>query len=133
MKANHHLPAICLGHCASHEAYTPYRGPIVIHAGKSKEFMTLTLNDGSKVPWNELLYGYAIGIADLIAVWSVGDWQGKRPSDGGLNSDVVEAMKSCWAEGPYCWIFNNVRALKEPVKMPGNMRVWEIRDELLKL
>lgn len=100
---------------------TTYRGPLLIHAGKSRQWYTPYLNDGSPAPAEDALaYGAAVGIADLVACVhhaSYVRWPGGMPA-------VVAAMRSAFAEGPYCWVLDNVRPLVEPVPMRGAQGLW---------
>jgi hypothetical protein len=68
---------------------TNYRGPLLIHAAKSRADLRLVLPDGTAVP-PELDYGCLIGSAELVDCVPIG----AVPPDP-------------FAEGPCCWILRN--------------------------
>lgn len=92
--------------------YTSYRGELLIHAGKSKDW--LTSEDIARFPL--MKFGYALGIATLV--------------------DCVHIKTRRWAEqypylhrnehaiGPYCWVLANVRRLGEPLQINGAQGLW---------
>ena len=83
---------------------TPYRGPLAIHAGKSRAWM----GDGDR---QDLVFGAVVAVADLV---DCRRWE-----------DLPPAM---WdrddAEGPWCWILANVRRIT-PVYVRGAQGLWE--------
>ena len=90
---------------------TTYRGPLLIHAGKSKAFMhTNTLNDGTKVDRSALVFGAIIGIAELTDCERVENLDTDDP----------------FAEGPWCWTLANVRAFAAPIPYRGQMGLFAV-------
>lgn len=85
---------------------TSYRGPIAIHAGKSKAWLNGDPGD------DVLVFGAVVAIADLVGC--------KR----------VEDLVGQWAEhahahGPWCWMLSKVRRLEPPVPARGAQGLWE--------
>jgi hypothetical protein len=96
-----------------------HRGPLLIHAGKSRKFMgTLSLSE--MVEWPEyaeskLPFGCIIGMVDVV---------GCEPYDR-------EKHTSVWASGPYCLITENPRRLAEPIPYLGALGLFDVPDKLL--
>jgi hypothetical protein len=85
---------------------TSYRGPLLIHAGKSRS----RLGDfGPDEPEPAAMsFGAIIGLAELVDCVPVQDVAGQP-----------------FAEGPWCWRLGNVRPLKKIVPMPGRLSLWD--------
>ena len=85
---------------------TPYRGPMAIHAGKSRSW----LEYGDELDYPNMAFGAVIAIADLVAcvpVWEL----------------PYEEQKSIHANGPWCWKLANVRRIN-PVLFRGAQGLW---------
>ena len=93
---------------------TSYRGPLLIHAGRSREWflsLGLVFPDGSEVPSaSSCVYGAIIGQARLVAC--------VRKADPRVASDP-------WAEGPWCWILDDVQAFADPLFVAGQRMLWD--------
>lgn len=100
---------------------TRFRGPLLIHASKSKLYITDCepedfAIEGITLPksWDDLDWGKVIGIVDVV--------------------DVVDfrAVKGQpFAEGPFCWLLNNPRAVV-PVPVRGQRSIFPVPDALIK-
>jgi hypothetical protein len=101
---------------------TPHRGPLAIHAGKSRKVMES--EDPSEWPERygiempraeELTFGAIIAIAELVDCVRV--------------EDLPDELRGHpFAEGPWCWVLNEVRRIV-PVRCKGAQLVW--RTELV--
>lgn len=87
---------------------TRYRGPLLIHAGKSRKLKMDVLPGGTKVP-SGLVYGALIGVVDLVDCVPVDDVAGDP-----------------FALGPWCWKVENPRAI-EPVAWKGQLNLFNVR------
>lgn len=93
---------------------TAYRGPLLIHCGKSTRFMTEFFPTGEPVPSEARdPSGMAMGVVDLVGC--------VRPDDLKLN---------LWAHGPWCWVVANPRPVK-PFPIRGKTLLFEVPDELI--
>ena len=92
---------------------TKYRGPIAIHAGKSKAWLQDTLPDGTKVPLRELEFGKIIGIVDLVDC-----------------VPVDQVADDPFAYGPWCWVLADPRPLAHPIPYKGQLGLFEVPDNL---
>lgn len=93
---------------------TGYRGELLIHAGRSRAWfqsLGLLFPDGSEVPSpSSCLYGAVIGRARLVDCIAASD-----PRVAG----------NPWAEGPWCWMLEDVRPLAEPIFVAGKQMLWD--------
>jgi ASCH domain len=99
---------------------TAYRGPLLIHAGKSRR--SLNAEDAASWPArygvelpgeSELVFGAIIGRVDVVDCVSI-DAAGLWPV-GGLP----------FAEGPWCWILENSVAFDVPFFCSGQTLLWQ--------
>lgn len=102
--------------------YTRYRGPLLIHAGKSRRWLLddyeldLYRSEGIAIPHNnDLVYGALIGKCTLAGCYPYNDVKGQD-----------------WALGPWCWKLADVRPLDEPVpSYRGAPGLFEVPDLVL--
>jgi hypothetical protein len=87
---------------------TSYRGPIAIHAGKSRAWMDEC--DASDRP--SMAFGAVVATAEL---YECVRWE--RLSD--------ELKERHDASGPWCWMLRNVRRIDPPVPQSGAQGLWE--------
>jgi hypothetical protein len=105
----------------------PYRGPLAIHAGKSRDYM----GDLTDEQWEVLhgmipekglniaCFGAIVGLVDVIGCLSIDEYQRRFPGD-------------IWAFGDWCHVYANPRKLKTPIPWRGQLGVFEIPDEIIK-
>lgn len=106
-----------------------YRGPIAIHAGKSKSSIVIAsefcLDRGIEPPSREdLVFGKIIAVARLIDVVDY------APAHS-LWEDANNVQSDPWAFGPKCWILDDIQPLTEPVEYKGNTTLWKVCDEAI--
>jgi hypothetical protein len=86
---------------------TKYRGPIAIHAGKSRAWL-----DGDEDPDLDLVFGAVIATATLVDCV-------RREQ---LPAHLREHRH---AYGPWCWVLADICRLDEPVPARGAQGLWE--------
>lgn len=87
---------------------TPYRGPLAIHAGKSREWM----DDQDEHDYPGMVFGAVIAIAQLVACQPV--------------SRLSEELRAhVHANGPWCWVLEDVRRI-DPIAARGAQGLWDI-------
>lgn len=103
---------------------THYRGPLLIHAGKSRKF----LGDNDERHFSErgepLVFGAVIAMARLVDMLHIeairrGDYDKKYP--------FLRTHKH--AEGQWCWILADVERLAVPVPHNGLQGLWDCPDD----
>lgn len=87
---------------------TSYRGPLAIHAGKSVAW--LDPEDKVDRPW--MAFGAIVATARLVDCVRVES----LPPDLQARFD---------ANGPYCWILDDVKPFSTPVPATGARGLWE--------
>lgn len=86
---------------------TSYRGPIAIHAGKSRTW--LCEGDAARYPGMD--YGAVIATARLVDCRRV--------------EDLLEPLRSNeHASGPWCWILTDIERI-DPIQTRGAQGLWE--------
>lgn len=97
---------------------TTYRGPLLIHAGKSREWMDY--EDGLRYP--ELAFGALVASANLVAcllLTDVAPWPNRWE----------HLRRHEHANGPWCWVLEDVRRIT-PVPCRGAQGLWELPPEV---
>ena len=87
---------------------TSYRGPLLIHAGKS----TAWLAGEDSERYEPMEFGAIVATADLV--------QCVR-----LESLPPELQAHEHANGPWCWVLNNIKRVTPVVPMRGAQGLWE--------
>lgn len=106
-----------------------YRGPIAIHAGKSREWLEEGESpgyddEGFKI--SELPFGAIVCVADLI------DWPTAEKIRAGMYDNRFPWLRDHQhVEGPFCMILQNVRPLAKPIPWKGAQGLWDVPDEVL--
>lgn len=93
---------------------TNYRGPLLIHAGKSRSDLGAAWEYPGIPDPVTLPFGMAVGIVQLVDVVPLAKVAG-RP----------------YAEGPYCWIVESPEAI-EPVSLAGRQGLFFVETELVR-
>jgi hypothetical protein len=86
---------------------TSYRGPLVIHAGKSRDW----LDEGDEALYPGMPFGAVVAVGELYDCVRVE----RLPAELADNEH---------ANGPWCWLLRNVRRIG-PIKQSGAQGLWE--------
>lgn len=110
---------------------TNYRGPIAIHAGKGLQYL-------DRFELAEYPSGCVIAIANLAAcerLATIGSYDSmpdrRKEIIAGTNRYWSEAATHKHAEGPWCWILEDVKQLVNPIPYRGSQGLWQIADEAI--
>jgi activating signal cointegrator 1 len=105
---------------------TAYRGPIAIHAGKSREWLGDNDEEAAlyAVDVRSIPFGAVVAVANLVAC---------------LKADDVAPWPNRWrhlrdhehANGPWCWVLEDVRRLPRPVPYRGAQGLWDIPQSVV--
>lgn len=105
---------------------TPYRGPMYLHAGKSRQWLTLdpgkTMDVSYKIPLSEMHFGAVIGIVHLIDCVHISKMPVQYPS----------LATHEHTNGPWCWVLDQKRITPiGPWPWKGALGLFEIDDDAL--
>jgi activating signal cointegrator 1 len=103
---------------------TRYRGPLAIHAGKGSQYLT-------KLELAKYPTGVILATCKLVACERL-DTIIRMGSSQYDKDDCIPGTKTKWwdaadhehAEGPYCWILEDVVQLEKPIPAVGKQGLW---------
>jgi hypothetical protein len=105
--------------------HVAYRGAILIHAGKSREWLELDLHglrdETYEIPLADMDFGAIVGVAQLRACIH-------------KNFLLHPTVRKAWpwlpthehAEGPFCWILEHVFRFSAPIPYRGARGLFDI-------
>lgn len=104
---------------------TSYRGPLLIHAGKSQAWMNR--NDEYDIPLSEMSFGAIVGVCNLVGCVNV----------NGM-SDCMRAT-AAWpwlethmhTEGPYCFVLTDCRRFENPIAYRGAQGFFDVPEAIV--
>lgn len=100
---------------------TPFRGKLLIHAGKSRGWMDDA--DAYGLRETDLVFGAIVATARLVACLRQGSpWPPL----------YAELQAHEHANGPWCWILEGVQRLRRPVYCPGAQGLWVPFDDAVR-
>lgn len=105
---------------------TRYRGDIAIHAGKS----TLWIRTWSGAMPRPMPFGAIVAVARLYDCLELASALEAiaRGEGGAAHAELL--IQSDHAGGPFCWMFDMIRPLAEPVYCPGAQGMWFVPPRL---
>jgi hypothetical protein len=111
-----HLIALFIKRVENRTWPTRYRGPILIHAGMSRDWL-----DTHPAIGEEMAFGAVVATANLIDCVHIDDVK------AGTFDLVYPWLKDHeHASGPYCFILADVKRLEQPVPMKGRQGLFDI-------
>lgn len=99
-----------LKHVENRTWYTPYRGPLAIHAGKSRKW----LGENDEAAYPDMAYGAIVAIVRLTHCCSLSQLAPSLRAEG-------------HAFGPFCWVLTDVVRLARPIQVRGAQGLWDWR------
>lgn len=105
---------------------TEYRGPLLIHAGLSTEWL-------SEWPVNEfpIVRGAILGIAELLDCVLIEQAKGKPVVSLAIANRWPWLLTHPHAEGPWGFVLGNVRRFRDPVPYSGAQQIWNVPSDNL--
>ena len=103
---------------------TMYRGPILIHAGKSRAWLDAGPDVGSEanygIPVSAMAFGAVVATAQLVNCVRA------EAIHSGKYDDIYPWAKDHYhVNGPWCWILDNVKRV-DPVPYRGAQGLFDI-------
>lgn len=117
---------------------TRYRGPLLIHAGKSKAWLTeedgMYYPDGKprKIDHDEATgkvfdFGALVGVAELVACLHI-----DKIEDGNYDTRYPWLREHAHTEGTWCWVLERPRRLHRAIPFRGALGLFDAPDHLLR-
>ena len=104
------------------DRYWSYRGPILIHSGKSRAWM----DDDDERRYPNLSWGAIVGSMDLAECLEL---DSPKP----WPTEYAHLRDHEHANGPYCLMVQNVRRFATPVPCRGALGIWVVPPEVQSL
>lgn len=114
-----HLIAIGEKRVENRSWATEHRGPLAIHAGKSRKYLDPAL--GAKMPG--LVFGAVIATCQLYCCVPIEQIDGIIEEDPERFGWLVDHKH---VEGPICWVLENVYRKVEPFYCRGERGLWDV-------
>lgn len=112
--------------------YTPYRGTLAIHAGKGTQYLTAK-------ELREYPSGCIVAVARLVTCARLDTIQCNASARHlaslriapGTTKNWYEVARHKHAEGPWCWILEDVQKLATPIPWKGAQGLFDIPDDVI--
>ena len=112
---------------------TDYRGPLLIHAGKSRAWLWPT----SEADFGDaLVFGALLGVVEILDCIPIHRTDRSDPTEpGGISAE--HATKYPWlpahqhSEGPFGLVLGNVRRFRAPITFNGFQKLWFVPDHVV--
>ena len=98
---------------------TDYRGPLAIHAGKSRDW----LGPGDMERYPDMAFGAFVAVGNLVACLRVNSITSSH------DPKMIALAANVHTEGPWCWVLDNVRRI-DPIPYRGAQGLWDAPDDL---
>jgi hypothetical protein len=103
---------------------TPYRGPVLIHAGKS----AIRVTPASKARFPDMQFGVIIGRANLVECIKAP----KADQDREIPLGFEWVLDHQYADSSRSWlILSDVARIRRPIQVRGQLWMFDVPDELL--
>jgi hypothetical protein len=102
---------------------TLYRGPLLIHAGKSRQWLE---GDNYGIPLTKMVFGAIVGIVEVVDCFHA------------MLSRAASEKRHPWlaghqhVEGPFCHVYGSARKFAEPIPYRGAQGMFNVPDELVR-
>lgn len=105
---------------------TNYRGRILIHAGKSREWLDEDDEPEFAEKGDPLVFGAVVGEARLADCLHI-----DRIQSGHYDMKYPWLQEHMHAHGPWCWVLADVKRYAAPVPWRGAQGLWDFPDASL--
>lgn len=111
-----------------------YRGPLLIHAGKSRKFLS---GDNYGIPLEEMAWGAVVAAVDVVACKHISQIEAERRKTHATRrgddfpSHLEFLLRHEHVEGPFCIVFGNIRRLASPIPFKGAQGIFNVPDALV--
>lgn len=109
---------------------TNYRGPLLIHAGKSRQWLS---GDNYCIPVDSMTFGSIIGVCNLVGCIECRGHMSRM--DQIFGKEAIERwpwlMTHKHVEGPWCWVLAECRRFAEPIQYTGAQGLFNVPMEVV--
>lgn len=116
-----HLIVIGEKHVENRTWNTPHRGPLAIHAGKSRAWLNGDEHDSQGRPH---VLGAIVATCTLVDCVRIEDIEAGR-----LDLRFPQLRNRAHCFGPWCWVLADVKPLAVPIPWRGAQGLFHIPDE----
>lgn len=102
---------------------TRYRGPMAIHAGKSRQWLDPDDEEAAAAAGAPLVFGAIVAVCTLDDCLRVEDIEA-----GKFDERYPQLRTRAHCYGPWCWVLTNVRPLAAPVPWRGAQGLFDVDD-----
>jgi hypothetical protein len=114
--------------CENRRWWTGYRGPLLVHAGKNREWLA------SRDPLpKEMDFGALVGVVKVTACVKLEDVGACRQVGfhyRQMHRELAWLLGHPHAEGPYCWILEQPRRFATPIPYRGEQGLFEVPESV---
>ena len=105
---------------------TKHRGPLAIHAGKSRDWLNDKDEEEARLAGDPLIFGAIVVICLLADCVSVEDiYAGK------YDNEYPQLILRQDCNGPWCWVLTDIKRLVTPVSWVGKQGLFNVPDEIM--
>lgn len=115
---------------------TRHRGPLLIHAGVSRQWMDESEDQAAQRFGDPLVFGAVVGRCELAGCVPRGMIDVILANDDLAHLSEI-ASRWPWlpahehAHGPWCWVLENVERFAVPVPMKGRQGLFDVDDSVV--
>lgn len=110
-----------------------YRGPLLIHAGKNRNWLELdedeTRDEFYDIPLDDMAFGAIVGVADMVACLSI---MAIRRQDARIVERFPWLNDHEHTEGPWCFVLANCRRFAEPIPYRGAQGFFDVPSDVIR-
>lgn len=110
---------------------TSFRGQLLIHAGKSREWLDLsedeTRDDGYGIPLADMTFGAIVGVCRVVDCFNF-NVQAERES---AYRRRIWLQGHRHVEGPFCFVLHECQAFDKPIPYRGAQGFFSVPDEVV--
>lgn len=116
--------------------HTSYRGKLLIHAGKSRDWLDLddtgTFDATYDMPLAAMTFGAIIGVVDLVDCFAVDHRYWHTPEIPREMLDRHPWLKNHrHVEGRFCFVLQDCRRFETPITFRGAQGIFNVPDEIV--
>lgn len=101
--------------------YTDYRGPLLIHAGKNRSWLSDGDEARAAASGHPLVFGAIVGRVELVDCVRVQRYLRMHPKHA--DSEHVN--------GPWCWVVQKPVRFENPIPWRGALGLFDVPNEVL--